>query len=235
MKIGIEYEGVILKDGKPLRWSSICKKDRKEICNAVSDKNPVDAYDCLAEIRFLSTSVDSRTILQTLMEKINTYNGVFLKRGFNILWGEMEIPEEIHKEIVGEKDKAKEKFKPTSTVSSNGVTGWSPEGGNRFRGGGMHINVSPISQLLAPALVLSLHESLRHHSEQTMKSNYRHHILFRQRMIENESVTEYMTFGLTIPKINSTDAAFKMIAHNFHWADCVVNVVKEFGKEFKLG
>lgn len=253
MKIGLEFEGVIIdsQTREITRWKNIPEQKQKNICRLINyGENdakvlPIDTYDCLAEVRTRPLeNVSARDMLYSLFSLIERTNRAYESAGYTILWKEMEIPEKLHTEISCEIDADPNKSKKaTYTINNNGIESYYSKG-NRFRGGGIHVNVSPIPTIIAPAFILELHKIMRAHSHKAdgkqFQSQYRKNILYRTRIENNEAIAEYMSFGFEFPDTLGTNGKqpvseiFDIVKHQFHWAEACILVVNSFIGSLKV-
>lgn len=233
IKIGLEYEGVIKKDNKIVRWMDLSSDIQKKI---QSDNKipPVDNYDCLAEVRtFPLTNPNEKSILNELFDKIENLNNIFIKNGLTIDWNENIIPENLHKSIINNMkhlDGVNKKYKETYTLDGNGSKLWLPIHlmEDKRRGGGLHINVSGLNKECIISFVCALHSSLEHLKDKTLCSQYRQQILYRDKYIGNERVYEYMSFGFHIPTKMKIFNFYKYVKHCFHWMKIIIDISKKY-------
>ena len=218
--IGLEYEGVILKDGKIIRFSSMPKEHQEAILRRYPC--PHDNYDCLAECRtkpFIFGS--TRDIAYRLFSEVSMLTSIYNSVGYDIHWGEMEIPAEIHNAI-----KADVKFKkPILTIGKSGIVDIKnmPEEGF-YRGGGIHINISGRSKahLLGMALMAyNISSTLMF----KFKSFYRKSFLFRFKPEFNG--VELMSIGFDASQFLGIRQSFETTKHFFHLFDPIVSVLNE--------
>jgi hypothetical protein len=240
MKMGFEYEGVILDhNNQPVRWSSLHVGTRFKI-KAKMDRmddplDPCDAYDCLAEVRTDPLeNPTSEQITEALKHEIDMATKAYQSVGLNVYWGEMLIPAKLHQEIV--KDLVNRPKKYTCTIANGVQTSYSSEG-NCFRGGGLHIHVSPISNALVPAWAMLLHERLYGgRLPDDMRSNYRQNLLYRFRQEPPEGypwrswsavgIGEYMSYGVNLYTANNLFA---------QWADIILRECYYFASMVEHG
>lgn len=225
MKIGLEFEGVIRssKTGGIVRWPHIDEKVRNAIKRMIYEKRekvePIDRYDCLAEVRTAPLLNPSPVdLISALYTELELTTNAFMANGYFIQWFEQEISDELHREIQASINADQNKVKKeTYTLTAKGCTRWTSEG-NRFRGGGLHINVSPVPRMFSTAFVMSLEQSLAAHRNLfRFQSHYRNNVLFRSRFDANdktfkEPITEYMTFGFNVPQVQGWRETLSKVA-----------------------
>ena len=251
MKIGLEYEGVIhwQKTGDIVRWSDIPMGVRKTIKRIASFgysheniQDPCDNYDCLAEVRTIPmTTLTARDILFTLFTELRRTHEAFKYCGYVINWAEEKIPDDLHKKIQHDLDHPtgdRPKIKKYTQTIVNGTVRPFVNVGNKYRGGGLHINVSSIPCILIPGFVMRLHESLRQYLDTDFKSHYRTNLLFRHRLDGTDSIAEYMSFGFNLKNKKSTKEpvwhqSFDLVRHHFHWVELMLGEINEFVKAAK--
>jgi len=241
MKVGLEYEGVILHHDKIITWNSIPEEQKKSIISLTGDPRPYDNYDCLAELRTMpyqlteNAAQDVQNILQGLLERICKYTSAYKKNGYDIAWCEKKITNDMHDDITkrmgaierGGDDKFSGKdAKITWTLSEEGISFWKPKPvTTHLRGGGLHINISPVEDISKAALIaLALHTGMKEYTNYG-KSIYRKSILFRQRNIEKERVMEYMSIGFPFNTPDSLVTLSTLIKHQFHWCRAMVDTL----------
>lgn len=227
MKIGLEYEGVIKREGIAIRWNDLPIDLRARI-QGINTIAPVDRYDCLAEVRFLEQNeLTSRNLLYDLFTHIIFLSEKFRKEGLSIEWKENDISQDLHDRIVKDFGQDKKSKKITYTLGNQGLQVWQPGVIDKRRGGGLHINVSGLPKNSWLNWVMDMHEGLRDFKNSQMRSHYRNRILFRKRYIGTEEVFEYMSFGFELP-LDSDKLSFKeffeITKHHFHWAEAVLRI-----------
>jgi hypothetical protein len=207
--------------------------------NSIQD--PCDNYDCLAEVRTIPiTILTARDILYTLFTELAKTHEAYKHHGYVINWAEEEIPEELHKKIQYDLDHPKDgqtKIKKFTKTIVNGTVQQYESVGNKYRGAGLHINVSSIPYILVPGFVMRLHAGLHGHLDKDFKSHYRTNLLFRHRLDGTDSIAEYMSFGFNL-KTKSTKEpiwkqSFEMVRHHFHWVEAILGEINEFVKAAK--
>lgn len=226
MKIGLEFEGVIRsqKTGAITRWPQIDEKVRNTIKRMIYERRekvePIDTYDCLAEVRTLPMLNPSPVdLINALYTEIELATNAFMANGYFIQWFEQEISDELHREIQHTIETNPNKIKKdTYTVTSKGCTDWRSEG-NRFRGGGLHINVSPVPRAFATSFVMGLNRALFYQYRYRFQSHYRNNILFRTRHDASdkefkEPIAEYMTFGFNVTQVQGWRETLARVAGN---------------------
>lgn len=232
MKIGLEYEGVIVSwDGDITRWKSIPENLRSKICKLAEDEFPCDNYDCLAEAR-MHVPVENPTVdslSKAFFDRVSKVDMAFKAYGYSVVWGEQKIPEKIHEEILQEFDLSVKagvrKKKLTFRISNLGVSDyWSH--GNMFRGGGIHINVSHVLPRDATGMALSLRTILQPYQFGRFMSNYRNELLFRFRSAEDtrESIAEFLSFGWNMGGSPNDQVTVNRAKH---WMGVIIEEAKE--------
>jgi hypothetical protein len=246
MKIGLEFEGVIRssRTGDICRWPKIPEESRKLIKRMIYERRekvePIDGYDCLAEVRTLPLENPSPyELINALFTEMELASKAFFAAGYGIQWFEQEIPKAIHDEVVAGanlRDPDGKKRKPTHTFGDGGIKLYQSEG-NYFRGGGLHINISNVPRELAPSLVLHLDDKMyrdRVNAHYKHKSHYRTNLLFRMRAVQRErlktlrvgsstetwdTICEYMSFGFNVPKLEGWREAFDATQKETCWGE----------------
>jgi len=236
MKIGLEFEGLLLKDSKVVRWSQIPRDQQFRIkCNMdmmQSELDPCDYYDCLAEVRtdpIVNPTVHS--LLDAWMDQIALANKSFKAEGYDIVWAESAISPAMHSAIVKEIALSGRPKKDVFTIVDGRVVPYLSRG-NLFRGGGLHINVSSVHPDVAVAMALEMHACLYRCIDSDFRSNYRKNMLFRKRqdLVTGEFIAEYMSMGYNF--YDDPEAVKK--AHPFNtwetygWLKHVVDVGQKY-------
>lgn len=217
IKIGFEYEGwkKSIYDGVSVyrlpqeMQPFIFHKDKYEILQ--------DTYEALSEVRFIPFSPEDNlvslfsTYYDIIKEVAEKYNGDF---------NEVLISEEIHK-IATEKsvwsnrneeslelrklrdhlgEYVNYNLKEQMTFNEKGeLIQWKNEHDCRYRGGGLHINISPLEPKFVASFIKSLHERLYPlYKDEGFKSKYRNNILFRYRNYNGIKGVEYISFGINL-------------------------------------
>jgi hypothetical protein len=246
MKLGFEYEMPITRDGNLVRWTDIPESLRQLIKRDFTGRtttDPVDRYDCLAEYRSVPILPDrgvwdAKNILYNFFVGLDHFTRAFHRHGYQLICEEVEIPEEMHNSIMQSgyfKQQSNEhtpdcKYKCTHIMTARGFEIYH-QPHNRYRGAGLHINVSPVDEVMAPALVVMLANALcNYHLNSVFKSEYRKNILFRTRQMNQEWVTEYMSFGFQLKR--HLDSPFvsdltQNVFHCFHWAEALANALNK--------
>jgi hypothetical protein len=244
MKIGLEYEGVLYKDNKIVRWKELPDEIKKHL-NSHYNKTPIDNYDCLAEVRtYPMINPTAEFLLQEL------FNGIFSLAirckhyGIDIKWQECEISSDLHKVICIECIKdlygANVDYGQTNkkiTYVLDKITYkkdiWLSKQTDSFRGGGLHINISGLKENSLISWVKNMSPFINHYGD-IWKSSYRNNILFRDRIIDGERVFEFISFGIKLPsfdeKLTFKDF-FELAKHQFHWAQSVIDISKQYEEE----
>ena len=225
MKIGLELEGVILKNGNPFRWSEMTELERIKIKTRsgawLDQQDPVDRYDILAEVR--TEPLENPTghqLAQALLDEVQKTSSAFKSMGYTVSWTEHLIGVELNRAV--NNDLAQLPKKDTFCVGEEKTSLFCPKDNDyifkipSFRGGGVHINVSPLHWSLTSSFALLMHEHLRQFTPESFSSPYRKNLLFRQKP---NRVAEYMSLGLSL---DSDLAAASMTCTR--WADVVVDV-----------
>lgn len=231
MKVGLEFEGVIVNysTGEITRWSKIDEATRARIKKLIyigrKREEPCDGYDALAEVRtepLLNPTPE--VLIEALFTQMELASNAFAANGFEIRWFEQKMPENLHKEIQADLNNPLTKVKKfTQTFTSNGIEGYSSVG-NIYRGGGLHINVSPVDFIFAPSLVWRLHTATAHYRNHCkFQSHYRNNILFRQRYSGNDPLVEYMTHGFNVLSLKDWRKDLEIVK-KFQWFNCGIDM-----------
>jgi len=217
MKIGFEYEGVILdEDNKIVRWTKIPLKRQFRIKTKMDmmdvKQDPIDTYDCLAEVR--TEPLENKTpreLVVALRDAIQTADRAFSSEGYSIFWGEMRVPKSLHNEILAHIEFTKEFKKETRTLDHGCDQHYESEG-NVWRGGGLHVNVSPMPKPMVTAMAVNLHTVLHDLIDNwALNSNYRNNLLWRHREVRDkegvvtDKIGEYMSFGFNLEDVGPLD------------------------------
>ena len=221
IQIGLEYEGIILKDENIIRFSSMPTEHQESIKRRYA--NPHDNYDCLAECRtppFHSEntiSVDS--IAYLLFSQVALLTSIYNELGYDIYWGEMEIPKEIHNSI-----KSDVKFKKQILTINNGkIIEFSNNNEDKFyRGGGIHLNISGFPKTQMLGIILDCYSKLYNNN---FNSFYRKNFLFRYKP-EFDGI-ELMSIGFDSTKFNNIIESFVSTKHFWHLFDPIVKILNE--------
>jgi hypothetical protein len=249
MKIGLEYEGVIIKEGVITRWSEIPRQSQLIVMDVMRDMGcaashledvlpPCDRYDCLAEVRTRplvcpQECAMAEDLAKALFREIMGCTAAFATEGYSIYWGENKIPSPVHLRISADLSLSKNKKVTYGIVDGkvwpvdvcNGTL--SEDLDHIFRGGGMHINVSPVPRNLVPALALMLHQPMSClMNSDHFKSAYRSQLLFRTREELGEPIAEYMSYGMSC---HDKEGHFKFSSA---WAVVAMQMIREFFDSF---
>lgn len=216
MRIGLEYEGVILKNGNIIRFSSMPIEHQDAIKSKYA--NPHDNYDCLAECRTLPFTFEStRDVAYKLFEECSKITSIYNDLGYDIHWGELEIPKEIHDSI-----RSDVKFKkPMLTINKGFFIDIDNSSEEKFyRGGGIHLNISGRHGNHLIGIILSIF-NYRYHASTEFKSFYRKNFLFRFKP-EFDGI-ELMSIGFDATKFNGLRESFESTKHFFHLFDPIID------------
>ena len=249
MKIGFEYEGVILDDnGQITRWSDIPLQRQFRIKTKMdmmaTKQNPCDHYDCLAEVRTEPLEDKSpRELLLAFRDVIQLADNAFQTEGYFVHWGEMRIPTALHQQILRDLGESKDRKKNTRTIV-DGVEVQYDSKGNVWRGGGMHVSFSDIEDFLMPGVAVNLHTRLHRYLEDwALNSNYRNNLLWRHRDERDQNgaivhkIGEYMTFGFNLADILDLakwdeQSKYRYAGngqnHPIHWMTEIHNVLTDY-------
>lgn len=235
MKIGLEYEGVLFKKGKIIRFESLSEKDKALVEKYY--KSPHDAYDCLAECRtepfMFDKKTDARDIAYNLFMQQTMLHTIYKSIGVDVSWREHQIPAEIHRQLVDDTLNFECKNgKVINTFSDQGITEFMPRHDEKiaFRGGGIHLNVSDIDEKYYTNIILNLYREYCFYKDTSYKSFYRNNCLFR---LKNEAINgfngiEFMSIGLSIPEEVTFEKYFNFTRHFFHLFDPIVKELKKY-------
>jgi len=235
MKIGLEYEGVLYKGGKIVRWADLPNKVKEHLLQHYKNIKPVDNYDCLAEVRTSPISdPDTQKILYELFEAILALDARFHYYGIYIKWKECKLTSELHNKIILDclKEDPDQPAQEKITYQLHPTKIWKPLSTNLYRGGGLHINVSGLKNEYLEKWVEKMWESLCSKSKE-WKSVYRKIPLFRQKEIFTENVFEFMSLGLELPTFHSKMTiieCYSLVKELFHTIDTIIKISKEFQK-----
>lgn len=217
MKIGLEFEGPIVSyaTGEICRWSSIPEDVRRRIKKMIylrrDQEEPCDGYDALAEVR--TPPIPNPTpevLIEALFTQMEIASHAFAANGYDIHWYEQNIPDSLHNEIqlsLLNPPPGQYKIKKyTQVLTKDGAVEYKSIN-NRYRGGGLHINISSLPEIFAPSVVAGLDKCLRSFKIGCkFQSHYRNNILFRTRYPMdckgstnyNEPIVEYMAHGFNV-------------------------------------
>jgi hypothetical protein len=234
VKIGLEYEGVILKNGVITRFSEMPQNHQDDIKKHYT--NPNDGFDCLAECRTRPRNVSiypisTRTIAEELFNEVTALTKAYNKYGYEVYWGEMNIPEKLRIKIL-----ANTKFKKEILTISPSL-GYrtipfvdKPENGTCYRGGGIHLNISGLNKWEGYGLIQEIYSSLP--NSNSWKSFYRKEFLFRHKTEKNNGFDgiELMSIGFDATKFNGLLESFQTVKHFFHLFDPICMRINEIVK-----
>ena len=163
--VGLEFEGVLLRGVTPVRagevWSASLPTS--------SGSDAIDTYDCLAEVRsdplpvVLGENANDFAVrigTQLLCEMESLEDKV--PGGYKILWDEVEIPPSVHENIINDCKFNRKEIRNilTGEVYKKDPNAWASD---KFRGGGMHINIS-LANMSSAKKVVKLLAHLPHPS-----------------------------------------------------------------------
>ncbi len=184
-----------------------------------------DNYIRLAELRFFPINLEDGP-----QQFVN--NLLFIKENLikNVKWSENERPSNqpehalreldnkisLENLILGNMQDNKNfigevlsyNFKQPLTIVSDKVLPWISDNTCRNRGGGLHINISPVKIEDIVPFITKLHEKLfpLNYTKDTkdikFKSNYRQQLIFRYRDYNGIPGVEYMSIGLNLDELN---------------------------------
>lgn len=176
--------------------------------NKHCDTNPTDRYRCLAEVKTEPHEFDDcRYLISYLSEEIIFMNNLFRNNGYRIDWSENQIPPETHFKIIREFNKTIElkndtlQNKKIYTIENDNIKQFYSKD-NKRRGGGLHITISGIEDIVTVPFVKELDKTMRCHLNKSMTSVYRNNLLFREKRINDTYLFEYMSYGFSIPQCN---------------------------------
>lgn len=238
IKIGFEYEGynpegyvsttgVMAKLKNTLDLIYVSKED---------GINFMDGYSYLAELRFNPDEYPPGSPLFGGYYDFISEFGKIEKISFK----ETIVPEREHKQSLEMLDKSAERtedrflrskrdfvgehinydFKQVMTVKDNKVDVMELEPQDRNRGGGLHINISPIDPKKVKDFIVELDSRLRPLQNDTFKSKYRTNLMFRYRDYNNTNGVEYMSMGVNFCKIKGRDEFISLFEE-------IVKIVKQ--------
>ena len=226
-RIGFEYEGVLLRNGKNIRWSELSEEEQKCVTESAGSTQPYDNYDCLAETRtFAQPCKNPHTLLDNLYRNIERTTAAYSKVGIHVAWEEQAIPTKIHQSIAGAMQEKKSKHITYTIDKHQGRMIVEPPTERKiiYRGGGLHINVDAMNETEAYGLAIRIHEALRRYRNPKMKSWYRTQLLFRIKPFG----VEYVSFGFNLPDEDTTmkfGDTIHFIRHQFHWAEALLYII----------
>lgn len=178
MKIGLEVEGVFTLNGRPIRAPVLFGKPI----------NDCDSYDVCAEVRTQAIPLRrvsdvvadlkggllaagdlcayemGLVLLQNLLFYMDRVQQAARARGGDVTWDEMLIPEYIHREVM---DTCSFKNRTIhNALTGVDTTTKHPAAGrdDRYRGGGMHINISGVPNGAINNLVKQMTNCIHHPS-----------------------------------------------------------------------
>lgn len=179
IKLGLEMEGVFVKNGMPIRAARLFDKkvdfkDSYDVCAEVRTYNPIEARE---------SSAMSQLGAQILREMHRVTKEARIMGG-DVIWDEVLIPEHIHEDVIRNVAFGKRVIHNEIT----GVDGYAKSKvagtDDRFRGGGLHINVSGIKKSQHKTLVKMLTQTLPHPTDSSQylpfRSAYRARGLWRE-------------------------------------------------------
>lgn len=174
MKIGIEYEGVLLKNGKPIDYNSLDYTNiRYKIQKEYFGEYPCDGCSYLIEVR-TKPHTNPEMLLNEFYFKKNRIEKILKKYGLKVNWTEMKIPKTLPQD--------KKENKTQFTFDENGKDYFVVKD-NLYRGGGLHINFdSPtINGHLQTNFLFMMWLKVKYTDNLfKFKSQYRNKILFRE-------------------------------------------------------
>ncbi len=185
----MEYEGVIQRDGHPVRFSCLEHDIREYICRVTGDASPVDCCDYLAEIRTTPHSMyQVEALIDELLRKRDGWNRAAhtaRNHRLQVAWRECYLGvDRIRAAVAGKR------LKPIYTLVDDRLQRF-PIRSNAFRGGGVHVNVSGLSAQAAQRVFEELHHALSPKYNRNFRSKYRSHPLLRTKPFG----MEYLSLG----------------------------------------
>ena len=168
MKIGIEYEGVLLKNNKPTRFMDMDWKIRNKIREEYFDEHPCDNCDYLIEVR-TQPWFSEKLLLNEFYYKKNLIEKLLKKYGYSVSWKEMKIPKGI--------PDLKKENKTQHIFDENGCRELEIKN-NNYRGGGLHINFNSDHNwyMLFKMYLKTKYANIKY----KFKSQYRQGLIFRK-------------------------------------------------------
>lgn len=221
-KIGIEFEGVFLKNGTPIRAARLFGRE-------VDFK---DTYDVCSEVRSTAPVEWNRTTLirdlgGDIMDQMHKVQKEARIHGGDVLWDEALIPEWIHEDVTRNVYFESRVVHNMFTGVDEQPTNKSADSADRFRGGGMHINISGIHERSKEKLVRHLMYGIPHPESATQylpfRSMYRRRGLWRHTEYQRESGIEYRSPGFSFTPLG--------IKHFYHVLERTVNVLSRIHHE----
>lgn len=221
-KIGIEFEGVFLKNGTPIRAARLFGrevefKDTYDVCSEVRSTRPIE-WNSTTLIRDLGGDI---------MDKMHHVQKEALIHGGDVLWGETLIPEWIHEDVTRNVQFQHRVVHNMFTGVDEQPTNKSANSADRFRGGGMHINISGICDCKKEQLVRLLMYGIPHPEGASeylpFRSMYRRRGLWRHTEYQRESGIEYRSPGFSFTPLG--------IKHLYHVLEDTVNVLRRLQQE----
>lgn len=212
--IGFEYEGVIIKDGKIITVPELVKDPR----SAIYFSNMFDSFDALAEARSWAPNLFEVTKVGKYADKKEEFIGTsigllrsmclsveehYAYYGASIYWGELAIPNAIHKDIQ-KRVKFGEKCVYNAIKDYYAITKDKNLGNDAYRGGGLHINISLADKSMTEAEAKHIAKILATYMpmDNRMLSKYREQGLWIYKRFPNgKSGVEYRSTSLALSDI----------------------------------
>lgn len=250
IRVGFEYEGVIKNSNNTVvRFKDLTPSSRKNIITNYEkspfyNSNPYDNYDCLAEIKTIPIPIlkevsykeQARNILYTLFGRIEYMSTLFKNNGYGIDWCECDITDETHniilrdweenKDISVIQDGLSQKTVYTLDKEDNKIQWKSKD--NRRRGGGLHITISGLGNILTPKMINDIHNNMIPYRDKNMSSAYRKNLIFRLKEKDGIKLFEYMSFGFQLQKRYNFFTMFHEVKHQFHWIEMLIRTIQSF-------
>lgn len=192
-RIGIEYEGVLLKKGKPIRFSQLDYKTvQRPITEQYFNEYCCDGNDYLIEVR-TTPHTSPELLLNEFFFKKARIERLLKKYGLSVRWTEMPIPNQEPDEKKGNK---------TQEVFDANGRHYLECKDSKFRGGGLHINFDVWSSENYPKDIKQLFKmywKVKYTEKMfKFKSLYRNKLLFREHPFGYELMS--VGFALTSKK-----------------------------------
>ncbi|MCC5846797.1 MAG: hypothetical protein JJU29_01790 [Verrucomicrobia bacterium] len=182
----MEYEGVIQREGRPVRFSCLKQDIRDSVCRLTGDSCPVDCCDYLAEIRTHPHAIHHpEALIEDLLRKRDGWNRAAREHRLQVAWRECYLGvDRIRAAVAGRR------LKPIYTLADGRLLRF-PVRSNALRGGGVHINVSGLSAQAAQRVFEELHHALSPKYNRNFRSKYRSLPLLRPKPFG----MEYLSLG----------------------------------------
>jgi hypothetical protein len=198
MKIGIEYEGVLLdSNNRPVKFGSLdWKTVRDPIIKKYFGEYCCDGNDYLIEVR-TTPHVHPELLLNEFYFKKNRIERLLRQYGLKVAWTEMKVP-------TGQEDD--KKGNKTQFVFDEQGKHYFDCKDSKYRGGGLHINFDTYKDNIQ-ALFRMYYRVKYTETMFNFKSKYRNKLLFR----EHPFGYEIISTGFTLT--NATKPEFNKLIH----------------------